>query len=65
MELYEAVNLQIEKHIQYITKQLIQGNLPYEEYKYLCGQIEGLLIAVRINTEISERNHERNSNATA
>jgi len=56
MEFYEAVNLEINKQIRYAEEQLAQGSMKsFEEYKFVCGQIQGLLIARRINEDLANR----------
>jgi len=56
MDFSEAVNLEINKQIRYAEEQLAQGSMKsFEDYKFVCGQIQGLLIARRINEDLANR----------
>ena len=59
MNYAEAVELEIDKHIEYLEAQLSQGSMKsFEEYKFVCGQIQGLLVARRINEDLANRMKE-------
>ncbi len=52
----EAITLEIDKQIKYLEEQLSQGSMKsFEEYKYVCGQIQGLLVSRRINLDLAQR----------
>ncbi|NDF92772.1 MAG: hypothetical protein EB115_12540 [Betaproteobacteria bacterium] len=56
MDFAEAVSLEINKQIRYAEEQLSQGSMKsFEDYKFVCGQIQGLLIARRINEDLANR----------
>ena len=56
MEFSDAVSLEINKQIRYAEEQLAQGSMKsFEDYKFVCGQIQGLLIARRINEVLANR----------
>lgn len=56
MDFSEAINLEINKQIRYAEEQLAQGSMKsFEDYKFVCGQIQGLLIARRINEDLANR----------
>ena len=56
MDFPEAVSLEINKQIHYAEEQLAQGSIKsFEDYKFVCGQIQGLLIARRINEDLANR----------
>ena len=56
MDFSEAVSLEINKQIRYAEEQLSQGSMKsFEDYKFVCGQIQGLLIARRINEDLANR----------
>ena len=56
MEFHEAVEIEINKQIRYAEEQLAQGSMKsFEDYKFVCGQIQGLLIAKRINEDLANR----------
>ena len=55
----EAIELEINKQIKYLEGQLSQGSMKsFEEYKFVCGQIQGLLVARRINEDLANRMKE-------
>ena len=59
MNYAEAVELEIDKQIRYLEGQLSQGSMKsFEEYKFVCGQIQGLLVARRINEDLDNRMKE-------
>jgi hypothetical protein len=59
MNYAEAVELEIDKQIRYLEGQLSQGSMKsFEEYKFVCGQIQGLLVARRINEDLANRMKE-------
>lgn len=59
MQYHEALNLEVNKQIKYLEEQLSQGNVKsFEEYKFVCGQIQGLLVAKRINEDLANRMKE-------
>ena len=59
MNYAEAVELEIDKQIRYLEVQLSQGSMKsFEEYKFVCGQIQGLLVARRINEDLANRMKE-------
>ena len=59
MNYAEAVELEIDKQIKYLEGQLSQGSMKsFEEYKFVCGQIQGLLVARRINEDLANRMKE-------
>ena len=59
MNYAEAVELEIYKQIKYLEGQLSQGSMKsFEEYKFVCGQIQGLLVARRINEDLANRMKE-------
>jgi hypothetical protein len=61
MNYAEAVELEIDKQIRYLEGQLSQGSMKsFEEYKFVCGQIQGLLVARRINEDLANRMKEYN-----
>ena len=56
MEFYEALDLELKKQIRYLEDQLSQGSMKsFEEYKFVCGQIQGLMVAKRINSDLAQR----------
>ena len=55
MEYWEAIDSEINKQIDYVSKTVIQGVSSLEEYKFLCGQIQGLMVAKRINNDLAQR----------
>lgn len=59
MNYAEAIELEIDKQIKYLEGQLSQGSIKsFEEYKFVCGQIQGLLVARRINEDLANRMKE-------
>ncbi|NBS40483.1 MAG: hypothetical protein EBS73_14695 [Betaproteobacteria bacterium] len=59
MDFSEAVTFEINKQIRYAEEQLAQGSMKsFEDYKFVCGQIQGLLIARRINEDLANRMKE-------
>ena len=59
MNYAEAVEREIDKQIRYLEGQLSQGSMKsFEEYKFVCGQIQGLLVARRINEDLANRMKE-------
>ncbi|NBS40470.1 MAG: hypothetical protein EBS73_14625 [Betaproteobacteria bacterium] len=61
MDFAEAVSLEINKQIRYAEEQLSQGSMKsFEDYKFVCGQIQGLLIARRINEDLANRIRDDN-----
>jgi hypothetical protein len=57
-ELEWLVN-QIDQEIRVLSDDLAAGNAKtYEEYKYSCGVVRGLLIARNKIVELSERIHK-------
>jgi hypothetical protein len=59
MEFYEALDLEMRKQIRYLEEQLAQGSMKsFEEYKFVCGQIQGLLVARRLNEDLANRAKE-------
>lgn len=59
MEFHEALTLEINKQIRYAEEQLSQGSIKnFEDYKFVCGQIQGLLVAKRINQDLANRMKE-------
>ena len=55
----EAIELEINKQIKYLEEQLSQGSIKsFDEYKFVCGQIQGLLVARRINEDLANRMKE-------
>lgn len=61
MNYAEAVELEIDKQIKYLEGQLSQGSMKsFEEYKFVCGQIQGLLVARRINEDLANRMKDYN-----
>ena len=59
MNYAEVVELEIDKQIRYLEGQLSQGSMKsFEEYKFVCGQIQGLLVARRINEDLANRMKE-------
>jgi hypothetical protein len=56
MNFDEAVTLEIDKQIRYLEEQLSQGSMKsFEDYKSVCGQIQGLLVARRITQDLANR----------
>ena len=52
----EAIELEINKQIKYLEEQLSQGSIKsFDEYKFVCGQIQGLMVARRINEDLANR----------
>jgi len=52
----EAIELEINKHIKHLEEQLSQGSMKsFEDYKFVCGQIQGLMVARRINEDLANR----------
>jgi hypothetical protein len=59
MEFHEACDLEMRKHIKYLEEQLSQGSMKsFEDYKFVCGQIQGLMVARRINEDLANRAKE-------
>ena len=59
MDFSEAVTFEINKQIRYAEEQLAQGSMKsFEDYKFVCGRIQGLLIARRINEDLANRMKE-------
>ena len=59
MNYAEAIELEIDKQIKYLEGQHSQGSMKsFEEYKFVCGQIQGLLVARRINEDLANRMKE-------
>jgi len=55
----EAIELEINKQIKYLEEQLSQGSIKsFDEYKFVCGQIQGLMVARRINEDLANRMKE-------
>ena len=56
MTFADALNLEILKQVKYLSETLSQGNIKsFEEYKHVCGQIQGLLTANEIIKDLAER----------
>ena len=61
MNYAEAVELEIDKQIKYLEGQLSQGSMKsFDEYKFVCGQIQGLMVARRINEDLANRMKDDN-----
>ncbi|MFZ9498073.1 MAG: hypothetical protein ACO265_07645 [Polynucleobacter sp.] len=57
----EAIELEINKQIKYLEEQLSQGSIKsFDEYKFVCGQIQGLMVARRINEDLANRMKDDN-----
>jgi hypothetical protein len=60
MDYYEALDLELRKHINYLEGQLSQGSMKsFDDYKFVCGQIQGLMVARRTNEDLASRAKER------
>ncbi|NBW21029.1 MAG: hypothetical protein EBR82_75010 [Caulobacteraceae bacterium] len=56
MTFAEAVSLEILKQVKYLSETLSQGSIKsFDEYKHVCGQIQGLLTANEILKDLAER----------
>jgi len=56
MTFVEAVSLEILKQVKYLSETLSQGSIKsFDEYKHVCGQIQGLLTANEILKDLAER----------
>jgi len=56
MTFADALNLEILKQVKYLSETLSQGSIKsFDEYKHVCGQIQGLLIANEIIKDLAER----------
>jgi hypothetical protein len=56
MDFSDAVVLEINKHIEYLAKNVADGSAKsFEDYKFVCGQIQGLMVARRITQDLAKR----------
>lgn len=56
MTFAEAISLEILKQVRYLSETLSQGSIKsFDEYKHVCGQIQGLLTANEIIKDLAER----------
>jgi len=56
MTFAEAVSLEIIKQVKYLSETLSQGSIKsFDEYKHVCGQVQGLLTANEILKDLAER----------
>jgi hypothetical protein len=45
MDAFEVLTKQLDDRVEQLKDSIASGNLEYVEYKKLCGEIRGLLIA--------------------
>ena len=56
MTFADALNIEILKQVKYLSETLSQGSIKsFDEYKHVCGQIQGLLTANEILKDLAER----------
>jgi hypothetical protein len=56
MDLYELLVQQIDEKVQQLKDYLINGNIEgFDEYKRLCGEARGLLIAKGYIIDLKQR----------
>jgi len=56
MDLYELLVQQIDEKVQQLKDYLINGNIEgFDEYKRLCGEVRGLLIAKGYIIDLKQR----------
>ena len=56
MDLYELLVQQIDEKVQQLKDYLINGNIEgFDEYKRLCGEVRGLLIAKGYIVDLKQR----------
>jgi len=56
MTFSDAISLEIIKQVKYLSETLSQGSIKsFDEYKHVCGQIQGLLTANEILKDLAER----------
>ena len=56
MTFSDALNLEILKQVKYLSETLSRGSIrSFDEYKHVCGQIQGLLTANEIIKDLAER----------
>ena len=56
MTFAEAISLEILKQVKYLSETLSQGSIKsFDEYKHVCGQVQGLLTANEILKDLAER----------
>ena len=56
MDLYGVLVQQIDEKVQQLKDHLINGNIEgFDEYKRLCGEVRGLLIAKGYILDLKQR----------
>lgn len=56
MDGYSLLNKEIDEQVAQLQDAVMFGQLTsYEEYKFLCGQIRGLLAAKEIISDLKQR----------
>ena len=56
MTFADALTLEILKQVKYLSETLSLGSIKsFDEYKHVCGQIQGLLTANEIIKDLAER----------
>jgi uncharacterized protein YaaR (DUF327 family) len=55
MNEFEVLTKQLDEKIEQLKESVVNGNLEYVEYKKLCGEIRGLLIARGYILDLKDR----------
>ena len=56
MDVYEVLVQQIDEKVQQLKDHVVTGNIDaFEEYKRLCGEVRGLLIAKGYTLDLKQR----------
>lgn len=51
----EYLNIKIDEYRTSIVNSIVQGTLPENEYRRLCGVLQGLDFAVNLNNDLAKR----------
>jgi hypothetical protein len=55
MREFEILTKQLDDRVENLKDSVVNGNLEYVEYKKLCGEIRGLLIARGFILDLKDR----------
>ena len=55
MREFEILTKQLDDRVENLKDSVVNGNLEYVEYKKLCGEIRGLLIARGLILDLKDR----------
>ena len=56
MDVYDVLVQQINEKVQQLSDHVVRGNLEtFDEYKRICGEVRGLLIAKDYTLDLKQR----------